>query len=116
MLEGYLLKEKLCHQIKIEKHFTSQGVDIEKVKDSPVVSELPELEIKYSNDVKPIDPTGDNLARADGSVGECIHRSKLLDNRENAYLLTQLLNTPNINSELRKKAEAKMTALLDQLI
>ncbi|RGD90634.1 hypothetical protein DYI96_10345 [Acinetobacter sp. SWAC57] len=115
-LEGYLLKEKLSHQIKIEEHFTSQGVDIEKLKDSPVVSELPELEIKYSNDVKPIDVTGDYPARSDGSVGGCIHRSKLLDNRENAYLLTQLLNTPNINSALRKKAEAKMTALLDELI
>lgn len=116
MLEGYLLKEKLSHQIKIEEHFTSQGVDIEKLKDSPVVSELPELEIKYSNNVKPIDATGHDPSRADGSVGECIHRSKLLDNRENAYLLTQLLNTPSINSELRKKAEAKMTVLLDQLI
>ncbi len=116
VLEGYLLKEKLSHQIKIEKHFTSQGVDIEKLKDSSVVSELPELEIKYCNDVKPIDAIGADPACADGSVGECIHRSKLLDNRENAYLLTQLLNTPNINSDLRKKAEAKMTAFLDQLI
>ena len=116
LLEGYLLKEKLSHQIKIDEHFTSQGVDIEKLKDGPIVSELPELEIKYSNDVKPIDVTGDDPARADGSVGGCIHRSKLIENRENAYLLTQLLNTPNINSGLRKKAEAKMTALLDQLI
>ena len=74
------------------------------------------VEQKIEQDVKPINATGDNRACTDGSVGECIHRSKLLDNRENAYLLTQLLNTPNINSELRKKAEAKMTALLDQLI
>lgn len=116
VLEGYLLKEKLSHQIKIEEHFTSQGVDIEKLKDGPIVSELPELEIKYSDATKPTDPTNDNQARASGSAGECIHRTKLLENRENAYLLTQLLNTPNINSELRKKAEAKMTALLDQLI
>ena len=73
-------------------------------------------QIKYSDATKPTDPTNDNQARASGSAGECIHRTKLLENRENAYLLTQLLNTPNINSELRKKAEAKMTALLDQLI
>ena len=59
---------------------------------------------------------GSDPAPAGGNVGECIHRSKLLDSRENAYLLTQLLNTPNINGELRNKAEAKMTALLDQLI
>lgn len=116
MLEGYLLKEKLNHQIKVQEHFASQGVDIGKLKDSPVVSELPELEIKYNNNVKPIDVTGDDPARVDGNVGGGINRSKLLDNRENAYLLTQLLNTPNINSELRKKAEAKMTALLDELI
>ena len=38
------------------------------------------------------------------------------DNQGNAYLLTQLLNTPNISSVLHKKAEAKMMALLDQLI
>lgn len=116
LLEGYLLKEKLNHQIKVQEHFASQGVDIEKLKDSPIVYGLPELEIKYSDAVKSTEPTNDNQASVSGSVGECIHRSKLLENRENAYLLTQLLNTPNITSELRKKAEAKMTVLLDQLI
>ena len=115
-LEGYLLKEKLNHQIKIQEHFTSQGVDIEKLKDSPVVSELPELEIKYSDAVKSTDPINDNQACVSGSVGECIHRTKLLNNRENAYLLTQLLSLPNINNDLRKKAETKMTSLLDELI
>jgi len=65
--------------------------------------------------VKSLDTTGDNQV-ADGSDGECIHRSKLLDNRENSYLFTQLLNTPNINSDLRKKVETKITALLDELI
>ena len=115
-LEGYLLKEKLNHQIKIQEHFASQGVDAEKLQDSPIVSELPELEIKYSDAVKSTDPTNDNQACVSGSVGECIHRTKLLNNRENAYLLTQLLSLPNINNDLRKKAETKMTALLDELI
>ncbi len=76
--------------------------------------DLPEL--KYDESVNSSETPSSTQARADGGVGVCIHRSKLLDNRENAYLLTQLLNTPNINSELRKKAEAKMTALLDELI
>ena len=116
LLEGYLLKEKLNHQIKIQEHFASQGVDAEKLQDSPIVSELPELEIKYSDAVKSTDPTNDNQACVSGSVGECIHRTKLLNNRENAYLLTQLLSLPNINNDLRKKAETKMTALLDELI
>ena len=116
LLEGYLLKEKLNHQIKIQEHFASQGVDAEKLQDSPIVSELPELEIKYSDAVKSTDPTNDNQACASGSVGECIHRTKILNNRENAYLLTQLLSLPNINNDLRKKAETKMTALLDKLI
>lgn len=116
MLEGYLLKEKLNHQIKIQEHFASQGVDAGKLQDSPIVSELPELEIKYSDAVKSTDPTNDNQACSSGSVGECIHRTKLLNNRENAYLLTQLLSLPNINNDLRKKAEAKMTSLLDELI
>ena len=115
MLEGYLLKEKLNHQIKIQEHFASQGVDIGKLQDSPMVSELPELEIKYFGAVEePSEPKSDN--QVGGGVGECIHRNKLLNNRENAYLLTQLLNTPNINSELHKKAETKMTKLLDELI
>lgn len=115
-LEGYLLKEKLNHKIKIQEYFASQGVDAEKLQDSPIVSELPELEIKYSGAVKSTDPTNDNQACVSGSVGECIHRTKLLNNRENAYLLTQLLSLPNINNDLRKKAETKMTALLDKLI
>ena len=75
---------------------------------------MPELEIKYSDAVKSTNPTNDNQACV--SVGECIHRTKLLNNRENAYLLTQLLSLPNINNDLRKKAETKMTALLDELI
>lgn len=116
MLEGYLLKEKLNHQIKIQEHFASQGVDAGKLQDSPIVSELPELEMKYSDAVKSTDPTNDNQASASGSVGECIHRTKLLNNRENAYLLTQLLNTPKINNDLRKKAEAKMALLLGELV
>ena len=115
-LEGYLLKEKLNHQVKIQEHFASQGVDAGKLQDSPIVSELPELEIKFSDAVKSTDPTNDNQACVSGSVGECIHRTKLLNNRENAYLLTQLLSLPNINNDLRKKAETKMTALLDKLI
>lgn len=115
-LEGYLLKEKLNHQIKIQEHFARQGVDAGKLQDSPIVSELPELEIKYSDAVKSTDPTNENQACSRGSVGECIHRTKLLNNRENAYLLTQLLSLPNINKDLRKKAETKMDALLDQLI
>ncbi|UUN95054.1 hypothetical protein I9189_007705 [Acinetobacter bereziniae] len=115
-LEGYLLKEKLNHKIKIQEYFASQGVDAGKLQDSPIVSELPELEIKYSDAVKSTDPTNDNQACVSGSVGECIHRTKLLNNRENAYLLTQLLSLPNINNDLRKKAETKMTALLDELI
>lgn len=57
----------------------------------------PELPKLNNNDpVKPSEPTNDNQG--------------------NAYLLTQLLNTPNISSELRKKAETKMSALLDQLV
>ena len=116
LLEGYLLKEKLNHQIKIQEHFANQGVDAGKLQDSPIVSEFPELEIKYSDAVKSTEPTNDNQACVSGSVGECIHRTKLLNNRENAYLLTQLLSLPNTNNDLRKKAETKMTVLLDELI
>lgn len=113
-LEGYLLKEKLNHQIKIQEQFASQGVDAGKLQDSPIVSELPELEIKYSDAVKSTDPTGDNQACADGSTNS--NGYQLNAKRDNAFLVAQLLSNNKISTELRKKAETKMDALLDQLI
>lgn len=113
-LEGYLLKEKLNHQIKIQEHFASQGVDAEKLQDSPIVSELPELEIKYSGAVKSTDPTNDNQACASGSASS--NGYQLNAKRDNAFLVAQLLSNNKISAELRKKAETKMTALLDELI
>ena len=112
LLEGYLLKEKLNHQIKIQEHFASQGVDAEKLQDSPIVSELPELEIKYSDAVKSTDPTNDNQACASGSSNGYQLNAK----RDNAFLVAQLLSNNKISAELRKHAETKMTALLDELI
>ena len=47
---------------------------------------------------------------------ESIPRDELSKKREYAHVLTQLLGLPNIDSGLRKKVEAKMTALLDELI
>lgn len=113
-LEGYLLKEKLNHQIKIQEHFASQGVDVVKLQDSPIVSELPELEIKYSDAVKSTDPTDDNQACASGSSSS--NDYQLNAKRDNAFLVVQLLSNDKISAELRKKAETKMTALLDELI
>lgn len=113
-LEGYLLKEKLNHQIKIQEHFASKGVDVGKLQDSPIISELPELEIKYSDAVKSTDPTNDNQACASGSVSS--NGYQLNAKRDNAFLVAQLLSNNKISAELRKKAETKMTALLDELI
>lgn len=113
-LEGYLLKEKLNHQIKIQEQFASQGVDPGKLQDSPIVSELPELEIKYSDAVKSTDPTNDNQACASGSASS--NGYQLNAKRDNAFLVAQLLSNNKISAELRKKAETKMDALLDQLI
>jgi hypothetical protein len=89
-LEGYLLKEKLNHQIKIQEHFASQGVDVVKLQDSPIVSELPELEIKYSDAVKSTVPTDDNQACASGSASS--NDYQLNAKRENAFLVAQLLS------------------------
>ena len=90
LLEGYLLKEKLYQQ---PVHEVLKG---------------------DASNVKSFEPEYDNQVHSVG--GDCIHRSKLLNNRENAYLLTQLLTTTNISNDLREKAETKMTALLDELI
>ena len=114
LLEGYLLKEKLNHQIKIQEHFASKGVDVGKLQDSPIISELPELEIKYSDAVKSTNPTNDNQACVSGSVG--YNGYQLNAKRDNAFLVAQLLSNNKISAELRKKAETKMTALLDELI
>ena len=116
LLEGYLLKEKLNHKIKIQEYFASQGVDAEKLQDSPIVSELPELEIKYSDAVKSTDPTNDNQACASGSASSNSNGYQLNAKRDNAFLVAQLLSNNKISAELRKKAETKMTALLDELI
>ena len=102
LLEGYLLKEKLNHQIKIQEHFASQGVDVVKLQDSPIVSELPELEIKYSDAVKSTDPTNDNQACASGSASS--NGYQLNARRENAFLVAQLLSNNKISAELRKKS------------
>ena len=90
LLEGYLLKEKLYQQ---PVHEVLKG---------------------DASNVKSFEPEYDNQVHSVGR--DCIHRSKLLNNRENAYLLTQLLTTTNISNDLREKAETKMTALLDELI
>lgn len=74
------------------------------------LTELPEL--KVAEGEPPI-----NERCCICSVGSASSkRDERLDNREIAYMLTQLLNIPNINSDLRRKAETKMGMLLDSLI
>lgn len=114
VLEGYLLKEKLSHQIKFQEHFANQGVDFGKLQDSPIVSELPKLEIKYSDAVKSTDPTNDNQPCAGGGTGSNGYQFNA--KRENAFLVAQLLTSNKISLELRKKAEDKVLKLLDELI
>lgn len=64
--------------------------------------------------VKSTDPTNDNQACASG--GASSNGYQLNAKRENAFLVAQLLSNNKISAELRKKAETKMTALLDELI
>ncbi len=104
-LEGYLLKEKLNHQIKIQEHFASQGVDL----DQP-------LDTKNLDDGKLRVGCPSSFGVSTLVYSESIPRDELSKKREYAHVLTQLLGLPNIDSGLRKKVEAKMTALLDELI
>ena len=103
--EGYLLKEKLNHQIKIQEHFASQGVDL----DQP-------LDTKNLDDGKLRVGCPSSFGVSTLVYSESIPRDELSKKREYAHVLTQLLGLPNIDSGLRKKVEAKMTALLDELI
>lgn len=105
LLEGYLLKEKLNHQIKIQEHFASQGVDL----DQP-------LDTKNLDDGKLRVGCPSSFGVSTLVYSESIPRDELSKKREYAHVLTQLLGLPNIDSGLRKKVEAKMTALLDELI
>lgn len=171
LLEGYLLKEKLNHQIKIqEKQITLGDVknniqhqreffsDEEnkhvvqlKLTDGAVVTELhsnkdhavtlayqsasdylqnktnhscnngngsdltPDLlELKNEDGVKSSEPQCSTQACADGSAS--CNGYQLDAKRDNAFLVAQLLSNNKISAELRKKAETKMDALLDQLI
>lgn len=105
LLEGYLLKEKLNHQIKIQEHFASQGVDL----DQP-------LDTKNLDDGKLRVGCPSSFGVSTLVYSESIPRDELSKKREYAHVLTQLLGLPNIDSGLRKKVEAKMTSLLDELI
>lgn len=71
-------------------------------------SELPELKVANTGDEPPVN------GRACGSCSWNL-RDERLSNRENTYMLTQVLATENISQELRKKAELKLSELLDKI-
>ncbi|WP_422385893.1 hypothetical protein [Acinetobacter higginsii] len=54
---------------------------------------------------------------AQGVCGESTSnwRDERLSNRENAYMLTQIINTPGASKDLRTKAENKLSELIDKL-
>ena len=114
MLEGYLLKEKLNHQIKIQEHFANQSVGIMELQNGEIYSELPKLEITYSDPINSSESTGVNQSCA-GS-GSSSDSYQFNTKRENAFLVAQLLNSNKISPAVRQKAEAKMLLLLDELI
>nr|WP_180644283.1 Gp49 family protein [Acinetobacter bereziniae] len=73
--------------------------------------DLPEFK---NDDVKSFEPSCSTQACVDGSSSS--NGYQLNAKRENAFLVAQLLSNNKISAELRKKAEAKMTSLLDELI
>lgn len=74
--------------------------------------DLPEF--KNDDGVKSSEPSCNTQACADGSASS--NGYQLNAKRDNAFLVAQLLSNNKISAELRKKAETKMTALLDELI
>ena len=73
--------------------------------------DLPEFK---NYDVKSFEPSCSTQACVDGSSSS--NGYQLNAKRDNAFLVAQLLSNNKISAELRKKAETKMTALLDELI
>lgn len=71
-------------------------------------SELPELKVANTGDKPPINGLASGCCS--GNV-----RDERLSNRENTYMLTQVLATKNISQELRDKAEKKLSELLDKI-
>ncbi|MCM1958028.1 Gp49 family protein [Acinetobacter modestus] len=71
-------------------------------------SELPELKVANTGDEPPVN--GRTCGSCSGNL-----RDERLSNRENTYMLTQVLATENISQELRNKAELKLSELLDKI-
>lgn len=71
-------------------------------------SKLPELKVANTGDEPPIN------GLASGSCSGSV-RDERLSNRENTYMLTQVLATENISQELHDKAELKLSELLDKI-
>ena len=78
---------------------------------SNLTPDLPEFK---HDDVKATEPLCSTQACTIGSTGS--NEYQLNAKRDNAFLVAQLLSNNKISAELRKKAETKMTALLDELI
>ena len=79
---------------------------------SNLTPDLPEFK---HDDVKATEPLCSTQACTIGSTGSN-EEYQLNAKRDNAFLVAQLLSNNKISAELRKKAETKMTALLDELI
>lgn len=73
--------------------------------------DLPEFK---NDDVKSFEPSCSTQACVVGSSSS--NGYQLNTKRENAFLVAQLLSNNKISAELRRKAETKMTSLLDELI
>lgn len=87
-------------------HSRKNGNDLDPTPDLP--------EFKNDDSVKSSESQCSTKACADGSASS--NGYQLNVKRENAFLVAQLLSNNKISAELRKKAETKMDALLDQLI
>lgn len=78
---------------------------------SNLTPDLPEFK---HDDVKATEPLCSTQACTIDSTSS--NGYQLNAKRDNAFLVAQLLSNNKISAELRKKAETKMTALLDELI
>lgn len=68
-----------------------------------------------SSDEMPFKPECSSVSANGNCESVSSKRDERLDNRETAYMLTQLVNSRHIGALLRKKAEAKLSDFLDKL-
>lgn len=102
-LLSYRVTDNKSYSDKLER--IPNGADVILIHSESKSAELPEFKVSDNLPVK--QPCCCSIENG---------RDERLNNRENVYLLTQVIGTANISKELRTKADTKLSELVDRII